>query len=173
MNDSNVEITNEGNILKFHNSETNCEVIYNTSDSLAYNLADFKCGSRGKGQGLQLLYYSLKYIQTQIPPRKRPFRIELLVVPSSTDESTNDFYKLKNYYKQIGFQEDEHSKSIGLDNEMYALLDRLVINIKNKLEQTAGKLKRKTNRKLYRNKNCKRTVKRINYKKSSKKNNRL
>lgn len=170
MDNPNIEIVKEGNNLKFYDHETNCKVTYNTSNSLLYDLADFSCGNRGKGQGLKLLYYSLKYIKTQIP--RPPFRIELLVAPSSTDETINDFNKLKNYYKQIGFKEDDYAKNLGLENKMYAFTDTLVVDIKNKLDQTAGYLKRKTKRKSYRNKKNKKTIKKINYK-PVKKNNRL
>lgn len=139
MDNPNVEVIKERNNLKFYDNETNCKVIYNTTSVLFYDLAEFTCGDRGKGQGLKLLYYSLQYIQTKIPPRERPFRIDLLVVPSSTDSTTNDFNKLKNYYKQIGFQEDNSDKIYGIENKMFALLDTLVVNVKNKLEQKAGK----------------------------------
>jgi len=168
MDNPNIEVIKERNNLKFYDNKTNCKVIYNTASSLFYDLAEFSCGDRGKGQGLKLLYYSLQYIQTKIPPRERPFRIELLVVPSSTDETKNDFYKLQNYYKQLGFQEDNNAKIYGVKGKMFVLLDTLVVNVKNKLEQKAGK-----KRKSYKNRTYKKTIKRIKYKKTFKKNNRL
>ena len=134
---------------------------------MSYDLVDFSCGNRGKGQGLKLLYYSLKYIQTKVPPRKRPFRIDLSVVPSSSDDSNNNFDKLKKYYEQIGFQEDEYANNLGHDNKMFASLDQLVINIKNKLEQKAGKMKSKKSKNKSKNK-CK--LKKNKFNKTKRKN---
>ena len=143
MENPNVDIIEDNNNLRFIDNQTNCKVLYNTSNIMSYNLVHFSCGNRGKGQGLKLLYDSLKYIQTKIPPRKRPFRIDLSVVPSSSDDSNNDFDKLKKYYEQIGFKEDEYANNLGHDNRMFATLDQLVINIKNILEQKAGNMKSK------------------------------
>ena len=167
MENPNVDIIEDHNNLRFFDNETNCKVLYNTSNIMSYDLVDFSCGNRGKGQGLKLLYYSLKYIQTKVPPRKRPFRIDLSVVPSSSDDSNNNFDKLKKYYEQIGFQEDEYANNLGHDNKMFASLDQLVINIKNKLEQKAGKMKSKKSKNKSKNK-CK--LKKNKFNKTKRKN---
>ena len=167
MENPNVDIIDDHNNLRFFDNETNCKVLYNTSNIMSYDLVDFSCGNRGKGQGLKLLYYSLKYIQTKVPPRKRPFRIDLSVVPSSSDDSNNNFDKLKKYYEQIGFQEDEYANNLGHDNKMFDSLDKLVINIKNKLEQKAGKMKSKKSKNKSKNK-CK--LKKNKFNKTKRKN---
>ena len=63
MENPNVDIIEDHNNLRFFDNETNCKVLYNTSNIMSYDLVDFSCGNRGKGQGLKLLYYSLKYMR--------------------------------------------------------------------------------------------------------------
>jgi hypothetical protein len=144
-NDGAIEIMTEGKLLKFTDHNTNCMVVYNISNKMVYNLAYFSCGNRGKGEGLKLLYYSLKYIQTNIPSSERPFRIELSAIPQASNPSENDFLLLSNYYKKLGFTTDTNAVEYGVNYQMYANLDVLANNIKSLLNnKKAGKSKRKT-----------------------------
>lgn len=143
-----INVTKKGNSLKFVNNDTNCFLIFNTRDSMEYELINFSCGTRGGSNGAKLLYYALNYITNpeNIPRREQPFRIALLAVPSSEDnsETIESKYKLIDYYKKLGFNLDINAVRIGMNDRMFALVDTLKGTLKNYLKlQSAGKLKRK------------------------------
>lgn len=133
MDPADIQIEPYGKNIRFTNSKTGCVVVFNTSNAMAYNLAEFNCGNRGGGNGAKLLYFALNYVtdDANIPRRNQPFRIELIAVPESTVVNNNDLQKLKEYYRSLGFQ-DTYQQRDRIE------MDGLIANIKNKLRAKIG-----------------------------------
>jgi len=145
--DENLEVQRTVNQLTFRDRSTGCVVIFNTSNSMAYDLVDFSCGNRGQGKGAQLLYRALRWIKANLPRREIPFRIELYPVPSAADGDLNDVERLTKYYYKLGFTLDERTR------KLFILFDKLEKNLEtivNSNRGVGGKKKRKTKRR-YRN----------------------
>ena len=124
----NVVNNKERNILTFTNELTNCTIVFNTSNKMAYNMSTFSCENRGRDKGIELLYDSLKWMKMNFDKRDLPFRIELFPVPSATNNELNNREKLINYYSRLGFTVDQMSKEHGID-EMFILFDALYRNV--------------------------------------------
>jgi hypothetical protein len=143
-----IEIQKDEKILRFLDHNTNCYVSFYTGGFLSYDLRDFSCGSRGKGNGAKLLLYALEYItnDANIPKRMQPFRIDLLAVPKSSNQTLNDDTKLINYYKKLGFADDT-SRPKGT---MFGIISNLILTIKTYLkQQSAGRRRKRKTKRLH------------------------